>query len=289
MIQIENLSFAYKKDKPVFQNLNLTFKEGNIYGLLGKNGSGKSSLLRIIAGLLFPNEGKCTVNGYKSGNRLPTFLQELYFLQEEFHAPAVRIGEFLSIYVPFYPNFSKKQFESYLKEFQLADNEKFTELSLGQKKKALIAFALATNTKILLMDEPTNGLDIPSKSQFRKIIASVASEDRIIVISTHQVRDLESLIDPIIILDNTGLVLDASMEQITNGLCFKSVAKINETEKVVYSESSLKGHSIIVENIENEPSKADLELLFNATMANQKLLKDLFAKILKNIAYEKSI
>lgn len=289
MIQIENLSFAYKKAKPIFQNLNLNLKEGNIYGLLGKNGAGKSSLLRNIAGLLFPYEGKCIVNGHKAENRQPVFLQELYLLAEEFHTPAVRISEYVKTYAPFYPNFSKKQFEDYLKEFQLAENEKFTELSLGQKKKALIAFALATNTKILLMDEPTNGLDIPSKSQFRKIIASVATDERIIVISTHQVRDLDSLIDPIIILDNSGIVLNASIEQITEKLLFKSVAELPKNEKPIYSESSIKGHAIIVKNEENEPSKADLELLFNAAMANQKMIQDLFTNDNKNIQYEQSI
>jgi ABC-2 type transport system ATP-binding protein len=134
MIQIKNLSFDYGKRKPVFRNLNLTLTEGNVYGLLGKNGAGKSSLLRNIAGLLFPTNGTCEVNGYTAQDRLPSFLQELYFLPEEFHTPPVKIREFVDIYAPFYPNFSRKQFLEYLQEFQLSDNEKFTELSLGQKK-----------------------------------------------------------------------------------------------------------------------------------------------------------
>jgi ABC-2 type transport system ATP-binding protein len=276
MIQIQNLSFDYGKRKPVFRNLNLTLTEGNVYGLLGKNGAGKSSLLRNMAGLLFPTAGTCVVNGYNAQDRLPSFLQDLYFLPEEFHTPPVKIREFVEIYAPFYPKFSRKQFLEYLEEFQLSDNEKFTELSLGQKKKALIGFALSTNTKVLLMDEPTNGLDIPSKSQFRKIIANVATEERIIVISTHQVRDLESLIDPIIILDNSEVLLNASTQKIAEKLCFKNVSTVTNHEAVLYSEHSIRGFSIVTQNTDNEDSKADLELLFNATLTNQAQIKELF-------------
>ncbi len=277
MIQIKNLSFDYGKRKPVFRNLNLTLSAGNVYGLLGKNGAGKSSLLRNIAGLLFPTAGTCEVNGYTAQDRLPSFLQELYFLPEEFHTPAVKIKEFVDTYAPFYPNFSRKQFLEYLEEFQLSDNEKFTELSLGQKKKALIGFALSTNTKVLLMDEPTNGLDIPSKSQFRKIIASVATDERIIIISTHQVRDLDSLIDPIIILDNSEVLLHANTEEISEKLCFKNVTTVSNHENVLYSEHSLKGFSVVTQNIAREHSKTDLELLFNATLTNSEKIKTIFS------------
>jgi len=276
MIQIKNLSFDYEKRKLVFRKLNLTLKEGNVYGLLGRNGAGKSSLLRNMAGLLFPTSGTCIVNGHNAQDRLPVFLQDLYFLPEEFHTPPVKIKEFVDIYAPFYPKFSLKQFLEYLEEFQLSDNEKFTELSLGQKKKALIGFALSTNTKVLLMDEPTNGLDIPSKSQFRKIIASVATDERIIVISTHQVRDLESLIDPIIILDNSEVLLNATTEEITEKLCFKTVSTVAEHDMVLYSEHSLRGFSIVTQNVNNEHSKADLELVFNATLTSQLQIKQLF-------------
>lgn len=276
MIQIKNLSFDYGKRKPVFRNLNLTLTDGNVYGLLGKNGAGKSSLLRNIAGLLFPTAGTCTVDNFNPQERLPSFLQELFFLPEEFHTPPVKISEYVNTYAPFYPNFSREQFKEYLNEFQLSENEKFTELSLGQKKKALIGFALSTNTKVLLMDEPTNGLDIPSKSQFRKIIASVATDERIIVISTHQVRDLDSLIDPIIILDNSEVLLHASTEEIAEKLCFKNVTTVTNHEQVLYSEHSLRGFSIVTENTEEEVSKTDLELLFNATLANPSKIKQLF-------------
>lgn len=277
MISIDNLSFSYGKKKPVFKGLTLSLKEGNVYGLLGKNGAGKSSLLRNIAGLLFPTSGSCTVNGFDTQARHPGFLQELYYLPEEFYAPPIKIKDFVTTYAPFYPNFSLKQFLEYLEEFKISDNEKFSELSLGQKKKALIGFGLATNTKVLIMDEPTNGLDIPSKSQFRKIIASVATEERIIVISTHQVRDLDSLIDPIIILDNSEILLHATTEEIAEKLSFKTVNDVTNHEQVLYSEHSIRGFSVVLPNTNHEHTKVDLELLFNAALVNRDALKNIFA------------
>lgn len=277
MIKIKDLSFSYGKRKQIFKHLNLNLSNGNVYGLLGKNGAGKSSLLRNMAGLLFPSEGSCTVNGYNAQDRLPSFLQEMYFLPEEFYTPAVKIKDFVKTYSPFYPNFSLKQFMEYLEEFKISDDEKFTELSLGQKKKALIGFGLATNTKVLIMDEPTNGLDIPSKSQFRKIIASVATDDRIIVISTHQVRDLESLIDPIIILDESEVLLHATTEEIAEKLVFKTVSVVTDHENVLYSEHSIRGFSVVMPNTEHENSKVDLELLFNAALNNREALKNILA------------
>jgi ABC-2 type transport system ATP-binding protein len=276
MIQIQHLSFGYGKRKQVFRDLNLQLHEGNVYGLLGKNGAGKSSLMRNIAGLLFPTAGQCLVDGQPSQNRNPLMLQNLYFLPEEFSAPPVSIATFVDIYSPFYPRFSHQQFQDYLDEFQLDKKSNLTQLSLGQKKKALIGFGLATNTQILLLDEPTNGLDIPSKSQFRRIIASVAANDRIIVISTHQVRDLESLIDPIIILDESEILLNASIEKIAEKLVFKMLSVVDDHEKVLYSEHSIRGFSVVTPNDDKQESKVDLELLFNAALKEKNTFKKIF-------------
>jgi ABC-2 type transport system ATP-binding protein len=276
MIEIQHLGFGYKSGKLLFKDLSLTLSEGNIYGLLGKNGAGKSSLLKNIAGLLFPVSGFCKVNGFQAKDRLPAFLQQLYFIPEEFYLPAVSIKNFVTTYAPFYPDFSSSQFQQYLQEFQIEDNQKLTELSYGQKKKVLIGFGLATNTNVLIMDEPTNGLDIPSKTQFRRIMASAMDENRIIIISTHQVRDLESLIDPVIILDNSEILLHASIAEITEKLAFKNLSVIEEPDKVIYAESSLRGHAVVMQNTDNEPGKVDLELLFNAALEKRKLLKEVF-------------
>lgn len=277
MIEIKNVDFAYKKRQKLFTDLNLDLNGGHIYGLLGKNGAGKTTLLKIIAGLLFPQKGKTTVLGFKAEFRKPEMLSDLYFLPEEMYAPNLNAKQLVKVYAPFYPNFNNEQFELFLQEFDLVnENGLINKLSHGQKKKILIAFALACNTKLLMMDEPTNGLDIPSKSTFRRIMASIATEDRLILISTHQVRDLHSLIDSVIVLDNGEIVVNETDERITEKLCFQVVDEKIDEKEVLYSEDHLQGVAIVTENTENLDSKLDLELFFNAVMYNKSRIKEIF-------------
>lgn len=273
MIKIRNLSFSYKKRLPIFNNVSFTMKSG-IYGLLGENGVGKSTLLHLISGLRFPNSGSCEVMGYNSVDRNPNMLSQLFFLPEEIETPSLSISKFAKLNSSFYPNFSYEQFEDYLQEFQVDKNAKMTEQSLGQKKKAMIAFALATNTPILLLDEPTNGLDIPSKSQFRKIIASLAEDDRCIVISTHQVRDIEHLIDPIIILDHNQVLINNSVQEISNKLLFTfTTTKPHES---LYCEQHIQGYLSVQENKLNEDSIVNIEALFSAVVNNKAEIRAIF-------------
>ncbi len=288
MIDIQNVTFGYSRKKKLFTNLTLALPPGNIYGLLGKNGAGKSSLLKLVAGLLFPDAGMCVVNGSDAKKREPVFLQDVFFIPEEFYVPSVPIRSFVKTYAPFYPAFDPVQFANYLNEFGIADRETLTELSYGQKKKVLIGFGLATNTRVLIMDEPTNGLDIPSKSQFRKLIAAAITDNRTIIISTHQVRDLENLIDPIIILDESEILLYATLEQIAEKLCFKTLTQIEHPEQILYSESSFRGMSVVMENVDSEVNKVDIELLFNATLHHKERVKRLFSEQDRLVAEKKN-
>ncbi|MDU1890436.1 MAG: ATP-binding cassette domain-containing protein [Dysgonomonas sp.] len=272
MIKIENLSFSYKK-KPVFENVSFNLKSG-IYGLLGENGVGKTTLLHIISGLRFPKEGTCKIFDKDSERRSPETLEQFFFLPEEFQAPSVKIDEFIKCNSIFYPNFSKEQFDKYLVEFNVENDRKMADLSFGQKKKVLIAFAIALNTPITLLDEPTNGLDIPSKAQFRKIIASAFDEQKCIIISTHQVRDLESLIDPIIILDRNQVLLNNSVEEITRKLLFSYTSY--KPEDVLYCEQTMQGYSSVQINEYGEESTLNIESLFNAVISNKNQIKELF-------------
>ena len=276
MIQIENLSFGYSKKKLLYKNLTLTLGEGSIYGLLGKNGAGKSTLLKNLVGLLFPTDGTITINGYSPKKRLPSFLQTIYFIPEEVNVPGLTIHKYMNLFAPFYPAFNKDQFYNYLNQLDVKDLGKLNTLSFGQQKKFIIAFALACNTKILLLDEPTNGLDIPSKIRFRKLISSVFDKERMIFISTHQIRDLDNLIDRVVIVDNGQLLLNASITEIAQKLCFKTVAEITDKNKVLFSQESLKGYSVVIENITNEDSKIDLEQLFNCVTENPEKAKSIF-------------
>jgi ABC-2 type transport system ATP-binding protein len=275
MIDIQDLHFAYKKKK-VFTGLNLSLQPGHIYGLLGKNGTGKSTLLRNIAGLLFPDQGKVKVLNYTPGQRNPGFLQELFMVPEEFYLPNVSIEKFVACNASFYPKFDHSQFSTYLKEFEIPAGNKLQQMSYGQKKKVLISFGLACNTSLLLMDEPTNGLDIMSKSQFRKVIAGAIDENKCIIISTHQVKDMESLIDRITVIDEGKILFDQTVDRITSKLSFKISFDSAEIKHALYREESLKGSAIITTNTEDEEGKLDLEMLYKAIVTNGDAIRSVF-------------
>ncbi|MEJ7740080.1 MAG: ABC transporter ATP-binding protein [Chitinophagaceae bacterium] len=277
MIKIENLSFGYHRKKLLYKNLSLSLPSGSIYGLLGKNGAGKSTLLKNLIGLLFPTEGNIIINEFIPKKRLPSFLETIYLIPEEVYVPSLTINRYRDLFTPFYPNFDNEQFDYYLKELDVKNEGKLNTFSFGQQKKFIIAFALACNTKVLLLDEPTNGLDIPSKTKFRKLIASVMHADRLFFISTHQVRDLENLIDKIIIVDNGQLLLYASIADVNDRLCFKTVKELPQNIKILYSEESLKGISIIHENIGEEDTRVNLEQLFNAVTEKPEVAKAIFS------------
>ncbi|WP_143304631.1 ABC transporter ATP-binding protein [Chitinophaga vietnamensis] len=276
MINIQSLQFSYRKNKPLFEGLSLRLEAGHIYGLLGKNGAGKSTLLKQIAGLLFPDGGTCEVMGYASRKRQPAFLREIFLVPEEFYLPKLSVKNYVNAYSPFYPNFDQRAFQRYLEEFSIPQDQQLTSMSYGQKKKVLISFALATNTKVLIMDEPTNGLDIPSKSQFRKVIAAAVSEDKCIVISTHQVRDLDNLIDSIVIIDDHKIVFRQDVGTVMDKLTFKTVSQLDASQPVLYADSSLRGHAVVMKNIHQEQSRIDMELLFNAVLSNRQPIQELF-------------
>ena len=267
MIDVKNLYFSYGK-KPVFTGLSLSFEPGHIYGLLGKNGTGKSTLLRNINGLLFPGKGSITTLGATPSKREPFFLQDIFMVAEEFYLPDVSIKKFIDCNASFYPKFNPAQFNGYLQEFDIPLENSLQQMSYGQKKKVLISFALACNTAVLLMDEPTNGLDIMSKSQFRKVIAGVTDENKCIIISTHQVKDLESLIDRITIIDEGRILFDQDTDIISKKLLFKISFDDEETKNAFYKEESLKGNAIIIPNDLKAESKIDLEMLYKAVVTN---------------------
>jgi ABC-2 type transport system ATP-binding protein len=277
MISIQDLSFAYKK-KPVFDALTLRFEAGHVYGLLGKNGTGKSSLLRNIAGLLFPKSGSITVNGLTPSKRLPNFLQDVYLVPEEFYLPDISMPDFIKYYSPFYPRFDSSKFGNYISYFEIPSESTLQDMSYGQKKKVLISFALATNAKVLLMDEPTNGLDIMSKSQFRKVLAEALDEERCVIISTHQVKDLENLIDRVTIIDEGKILFDQDVEAITQKLSFRFAYNEADVATAFYSESLLRGNVIVAPNEDGEESKLDLELLYKAIITSSDKITKLFQR-----------
>ncbi len=276
MITIENLKFDYAKQGSLFSDLSLELSAGNIYGLLGKNGAGKTTLLRLLCGLLFPHDGRCEIFGCRPQDRYTRFLSRIYLIPEEFYMPALTATEYVKLYAPFYPKFDLDFFQHGLKEFELSDDKRLSTLSYGQKKKFLIAFGMATHCDLLVLDEPTNGLDIPSKSQFRKLLASAITEDKTFIISTHQVRDVENLIDSVVVLDQGKITFDHSMSSVAQHLSFEIQSKQSLFPDVFFSEKTLNGYRVVKPNREKNESQVDLEMLFNAIVSDPKGINKLF-------------
>jgi ABC-2 type transport system ATP-binding protein len=269
MIEAKEITFRYRR-KTVFSDFSCTFGNGKVYGLLGKNGAGKSTLLYLMTGLLQPYKGKIFYNGENVSRRLPSVLNDMFIVPEEFSLPDMPLKRYMSINQPFYPKFSEEQLRKNLSLFEMDDNLKVNigALSLGQKKKVFMSFALATNTSLLIMDEPTNGLDIPGKSRFKKFIASNMTEERTIIISTHQVQDIEKLIEHVVILDNSAILLHASAGEICRNLYFVSGTNHADNEKALYISPSVQGYNAILPNDEGKESILNLETLFNAVLEN---------------------
>jgi len=276
MIRFDKFCFGYKANKLLYRDLQLSLPTGKIYGLLGKNGAGKSTLLKSLIGLLYPSSGTVSINGFNPSHRKPSFLRTIYFIPEEVHVPALTIDSYVHLFAPFYPLFDRTMLDAYLDKLDVHTDEKLNKLSFGQQKKFIIAFALACNTSVLIMDEPTNGLDIPSKKRFRKLIAAAMHENRLIFISTHQTRDLENLIDQVIIIDNGELLLNAPVEEIGRKLSFKIVAEDYKEQPVLYEEEVLQGRAVITKNRDGVEAKINLEQLFNAATESPAIVKTIF-------------
>ncbi len=275
MIHINNLSFSYPKHE-VFRSLTFTLEGGNVYGLLGQNGVGKTTLLKILAGLLRSNKEACRVNGCNPYKRQPAFLREVYYLPEEPACPPGTVNDFARCCGGFYPRFDLGQFYGLLDRFGIQPLARFKDLSAGQQKKAHISYAIALNTSLLLLDEPSNGMDIPSKSLFRSVVSQHITPERVLIISTHQVRDLENLIDPVIILDKKGVVLHATIDEIAQKLYF--FRDVDEDPSALYAEEVPAGYSMVRSNTAHHDSKVDLEILFNAALLHRDWFTDHFKK-----------
>ena len=270
MIDINNISYSYKGSRPVYSQFSIRLEDNRIYGLLGKNGSGKSTLLYLMSGLLRPSEGTVCVEGHDTRSRKAAMLRDVFIVPEEFSLPDTTLARYIKAVMPFYPHFSREVLEQCLRDFDLPSRLHLGSLSMGQKKKVYMSVALASGTRVLLLDEPTNGLDIPSKSQFRKVVAGCMSEGRIVVISTHQVRDVEALLDHIVVIDGGRTLLNASTADVCGSLRFELRKPGSSMDGVLYAERSLRGDTVVAPLREgDEETSLDLELLFGAVAAGK--------------------
>lgn len=264
MISFKNVSYRYTGSKrDSIADFSMELSSGKIVGLLGANGAGKSTLLYLVSGLLKATQGVVDVNGFNPWDRNPEFLSQIFLVPEEINIPAISLEAFVKAYSPFYPNFSEESLNEALFHFNLSTGIHLGALSMGQKKKAFLAFALACHTPVLLMDEPTNGLDIPGKSEFRKAVVRTMNDERTIIISTHQVRDLDQLLDHVTIMDNSGIQLDESIASLQEKYVF-GLSPVLPENGVIWSEPIMGGYAFMKLRTPEQPeTEVNLESLFN--------------------------
>ena len=276
MFTINQLSFGYnKRTGNLFEDFSLELKAGNVYGLLGKNGAGKSTLIYLMTGLLTPQAGEVLFDGENVRQRLPKTMSDIFLVPEEFELPQLTLKKYVSINAPFYPRFTMEDMERYLDIFEMSGmmDVKLHALSMGQKKKVFMAFAFATNTRALIMDEPTNGLDIPSKSQFRKLVTTGMSDEKLMLISTHQVRDISDILDHVVIIDQSRVLLNASFSDVMSKVAFRP---LRDGDQPLFVLQSPFGPLAAVPASTDEETAVDLEMLFNATLQNPEAINQLF-------------
>ena len=269
MVQMEQLRFGYGREE-LFRDVELVLEPGNIYGLLGLNGAGKSTLLRLMTGLLFPRSGCIRVLGSEPGRRRPGLLSRLFVLPETINVPMLTDREFVAVRAPFYPGFDHERMARYVDELEIPGGRKLPHLSHGQQKKFLLAFGLASGASFLVLDEPTNGLDIPAKGLFRRLVAEALNDDRTFVVATHQVRDVESLIDRLVILHEGKVLFNRSLAAASASLrTAREPSRPDEdADGLIYVEPAVGGFATVRRDRSAGDHRLDLELLFKAVITN---------------------
>lgn len=273
MITIENTSYGYKSNPLIFNNISLEIGNG-IYGLLGENGVGKTTLMHLICGLLFPKNGKCSIDGRNTAERQPGALNRYFFLPEEMQMPTESIVSFAARHSVFYPHFNQEEFELNLEELKIDRKQKLSSISYGQQKKAMLAYAFALHTPYTLLDEPTNGLDITSRQALKRIISRSMDDESTLLISTHQAHDFENLLDHLVILGKGEILLNRSLDEISNRLLFARTDIL--PEESIYSEENLSGYFSIIPNEDGEENTPDIELLYKAVLQQPEKIQSMF-------------
>lgn len=266
MLNINNVTFSYEtslhRKRPILEDYSLEIEEGVICGLLGRNGAGKSTLLYLMAGLLFPQSGSISFNGMNPMERKTEFLNDIFIVPEEFQLPNVSLKDYIKVFAPFYPKFDNGALKSHLITFELDENVHLGKLSMGQKKRVFLSFALACNTSLLILDEPTNGLDIPGKRMFRKAVLNGMTDEKTVIVSTHQVHDVERLLDHVVITDTDGVILNRPMDEISRKLFFSQTASRQKADEALMAVDAPGGYNIIERNGDHLESEVNLESLF---------------------------
>ena len=268
MTKLDHLTFSYsdKALRPAVDDASAVIPEGIVL-LLGENGAGKTTLLRLMAGWLIPQSGCVDIDGGNPASRLPSVLSNLYYMPDDATLPCRDIRRYAAASSEFYPRWDAELFESNLKDFGLTGSEKFDALSLGNRHKTLLAFALASGVDLLLLDEPANGLDITSKNTLRHMLARNVDVGQTVVISTHTVGDLRELYDGLVVMSKGSVLVSLPMSEIASRLSCP-VTEIPPLDAIYFEQRAGRFHSICPVAAGEEPvADPDFTLLYSALLS----------------------
>lgn len=263
MLSIKGLTYAYHKDKPVLDNVTAEFGLGMIHGILGRNGAGKSTLLNLLAGISRPQGGDIRLNKSQPCGRQAATLARISLLGQELPCVDMPLAAHARLYAPFWPSFSSTRFKNLKVHFGVDSGKRLSDLSHGQRKKALLCFVLSTGASLLLLDEPTSGLDVEAKAQLRSALLDCAAEGCTVVVATHELRELDGVLDHISILDGTRFQLHAEVHALGEALAFGQGPIV--PPGAIHSVSRPGGFAYLMPG-NGRATRPDLELLYQAVL-----------------------
>lgn len=201
-------------NKPILKDINLKIPRGKIIGLLGKNGIGKTTLIKIINDLLTPTSGEILINGEKPGiksKEIISYLPERTYLDKE-----MTIKQVLKYFEEFYKNFDKQKAVKLLEDLNLDINKKISKMSKGMQEKLQLILVMSRNAELYILDEPLGGVDPATRDYILDTILSNFSEGASVIISTHLISDIERILDEVIFLDKGEIILTSSADELRN-------------------------------------------------------------------------
>lgn len=211
LVKCNNLCKKFD-NKQILNNINLTIPKGRIVGLLGKNGMGKTTLIKLMNDLLTPTSGEILINGEKPGinsKRIISYLPERTYLDK-----SMKVSQIITLFDEFYDNFNKEKAIKLLKDLDLDINSRISKMSKGMQEKLQLILVMSREAKLYILDEPLGGVDPATRDYILNTILSNFSEGASVLISTHIISDIERILDDVIFIDKGEIVLTSSADEL---------------------------------------------------------------------------
>ena len=213
LLEIKNLNKSFD-NKKILKDINFSITKGKIVGLLGKNGVGKTTLIKLINDLLTPTSGEILVNGNKVGvetKKVISYLPERTYLNKQ-----MKVCEVISFFEDFYEDFDSKKAKKLLKDLDLDINQKLTKMSKGMQEKVQLVLVMSRKADLYVLDEPLGGVDPATRDYILDTILSNFDEDSSVIISTHLISDIEKILDEVIFIDKGEIILQSDADKLRN-------------------------------------------------------------------------